>query len=260
GAARWVCAARDTLTCAPCGIGRNLRAQATIQLRGGAPHVVALIPVSTGVRSVGFLSISAPLASSVLDEWSRISGARVAAVDPSSPSPDPLTQVAHAFPHLELRVSSSLAAELATLAATRRHGALAGLVALTIALFITRLSARDFLRAIGELQSATEQVCRGDLEVRIRSTRTDEIGDVARLFDETLDRLSSSQQRLHSVQRIAHFGDWSADLERGFIDGSVEFANLLGLRGYGSRPLADFIDCFVGADRDQLKQHLARGL
>ena len=162
------------------------------------------------------------------------------------------------FPHLELRVSSSLAAELATLAATRRHGALAGLVALAIALYITRLSARDFLRAIGELQSATEQVCRGDLEVRIRSTRTDEIGDVARLFDETLDRLSSSQQRLHNVQRIAHFGDWSVDLERGFIDGSVEFANLLGLRGYGSRPLADFIDCFVDADRDKLKDHLAR--
>ena len=147
---------------------------------------------------------------------------------PSSP-PEPLIQVAHAFPRLELRVSSSLAAELATLAETRRHGALAGLVALAIALYISSWSARDFLRPIREIQWATEQVGRGDLEVRLRSTRTDEIGDVARVFDETLDRLRSSQQRLRNVQHIAHFGDWSADLERDVVEGSPEFENVLGL-------------------------------
>jgi diguanylate cyclase (GGDEF)-like protein len=251
------CVRVDKSTFARCDIGRNLRAQATIYLRDGAAQVLALIPVSTGARSAGFALISAPLASSVMDEWSRICGAQVVAVDPSS-SPDPPTQTAHVFPQLELRVSSSQAAEIATLAATRRHGALAGVVALVIALVITRWSARDFLRAIGELQWATERVCGGDLDVRIQSTRSDELGDVARLFDETLDRLSSSQQRLRNVQRIAHFGDWSADLERGFIDGSVEFVNLLGLRGFGSRRLADFIDCFVDADRGKLNDHLAR--
>src|SRR5262249_56690198 len=117
------------------------------------------------------------------------------------------------FPGLELRASSALGPELATLSETRRHGALAGLVALAIALYISGRSARGFLRPIGEIRWATEQVGRGDLEVRLRSTRHDEIGDVARVLDQTLDRLSSSQQRLRNGQSIAHFGDWSADLE-----------------------------------------------
>jgi diguanylate cyclase (GGDEF)-like protein/PAS domain S-box-containing protein len=238
---------------APCGSGREPRLEATIQQNDGAAQVLARVPISTGALLIG-----APLASAVLDGWSELTGARVTAADPSSPSEDPLAQVAHAFPGLELRVSSALAGELATLAATRRHGSLAGLVALLIALYISSWSARDFLRPIKKIQWATEQVGRGDLEVRLRSTRADEIGDVARVLDQTLDRLSSSQQRLRNVQHIAHFGDWSADPERDVVEGSPEFQKVVGLHAAGGWTVADFLHCFVGADRDKLEDRLTK--
>jgi len=242
---------------APCGSGTEPRPQATIRLSGGAGQILALVPIASAGRS-DLLLFASPLAGSVLEGWSDLAGAQVVAADPSSPAPDPLTQVAHAFPSLELRVSSSLLPELATLAQTRRHGALAGLVALAMALCISALTARDFLRPIREIQWATEQVGRGDLEVRLRSKRADEIGDVARAFDATLDRLSSSQQRLRNVQHIAHFGDWSADLERDVVEGSAEFENVLGLHGQESRRVADFLHCFAGADRDKLEDRLTK--
>ena len=206
------------------------------------------------------MSFSEPLAGPVLDRWSDLVGARVAAVVPGVESADPLFRVAHAFPRLELRVSTSLGPELATLAETRRHGALAGLVALAIALYLSKLSARDFLRPIGEIRRATEQVGQGDLTVRLRSTRTDEIGDVARALDDTLDRLRSSQQRLRNVQHIARFGDWSVDFEQELVDGSPEFENVLRLPApaEGGRKLGDFLHCFVGTDRDKLEDELRR--
>lgn len=151
----------------PCGSGREVRPEATLRLRDGAAQVLARLPISTGGES-GTLLIGAPLDSAVLDAWSETTGSRVSAADPGTASEDPLAEVAHEFPGVELRVSSSLAAELATLAATRRHGSLAGLVALLVALYISSWSARDFLRPIQRIQWATEQVGRGDLEVRLR--------------------------------------------------------------------------------------------
>jgi diguanylate cyclase (GGDEF)-like protein len=243
----------------PCRFGGDLRAQATIQPIGGEPHLIALVPIWNGAKRVGFLLAGEPLASAVLDGWSELVGARVAAVEPGTETDDPLVQVAHAFPNLDLRVSSSMRPELATLAETRRHGALAGLVALAVALYVSAMSARDFLRPIRQIHWAAEQLGRGDLEVRLRSTRSDEIGDVARVLDDTFDRLSSSQQRLRNVQRIAQFGDWSADLERGVVEGSHEFENLLGLPAApGERPLGDFLFCCVGADREKLEDRLTR--
>jgi diguanylate cyclase (GGDEF)-like protein len=250
----------DRPSFAPCAFGRDLRAQATIQHLGGVPHLLALIPVSSGGRRVGILFVSEPVTDAVLDGWSELVGARVSAVVAGVESEDPVAHVAHAFPALELRVSSSLGPELATLAETRRHGALAGLVALLIALYLSRLSARDFLQPIAEIRWVTEQVGRGDLDVRLRSTRADEIGDVARVLDDTLDRLRSSQQRLRNVQSIARFGDWSVDLERELVDGSPEFENVLRLPApaEGGRKLGDFLHCFVGTDRDKLEDHLIR--
>ena len=260
---------------ARCELGRDLRPQATIQflthalrseqMKGyapleGVPYVLVLVPVRSGWRPVGIVSFSEPLAEPVLDVWSDLVGVRVAVAEPGSESADPLFQVAHAFPGLELRVFSSLGAELATLAETRRHGALAGLVALAIALCLSKLSARDFLRPIAELRRATEQVGRGDLAVRLRSTRTDEIGDVARALDDTLDRLRSSQQQLRNVQHIARFGYWIVDLERKRVDGSPEFENVLKLPppDKGGRKLGDFLHCFVGTDCDKLEDQLKR--
>jgi len=247
-------------TFAPCAFGSDLHAQATIQEVGGSPQALALIPVSRDGRRVGLLIVSEALSDSLLDAWSELIGARVVAVATGAGSADPMGSVAHAFPGLDLRASSSLGPELATLAATRRHGAIAGLVALAVALYLSRLSSRDFLEPIGEIRRATEQVGRGDLDVRLRSKRTDEIGDVARALDETLDRLSSSQQRLRNVQGIARFGDWSADLERQLVDGSPEFDRVLGLHApaEGGRRLADFIHCFAGSDRDKLDDCLTR--
>jgi diguanylate cyclase (GGDEF)-like protein/PAS domain S-box-containing protein len=254
------CVGSDThASFAPCAFGAELRAQATVQELGGVAHALALVPVSSDGRRVGVVVASEVLAGA-LDGWSERVGARIAAVAPDVAPEDGLVRVAHAFPALELRASTSLGPEHATLAAARRHGALAGLVALAIALYLAKLSSRDFLEPIGEIQRVTEQAGRGDLDVRLRSRRSDEIGDVARALDATLDRLSSSQQRLRNVQSIAHFGDWSADLEHGIVDGSPEFERVLGLPvpGEQGRTVADFIHCFAGSDRDKLDDRLTR--
>ena len=105
----------SSATFAPCGFARDSGLQATILRSDGGADVVARIPISTGGGSAGALLIARPLAS-VLDDWSELTGEHVTAADPSAASEDPLSQVAHAFPGVELRVSSSLAAEFATLA------------------------------------------------------------------------------------------------------------------------------------------------
>ena len=212
----------------------------------------------TGGRRAGALLIAGPLASAIMDGWSELTGARVTAADPSAASADPLIQVAHAFPELELRVSSSLAAELATLAETRRHGALAGLVALVIALYYqlvvgAGLPAPDQQDPMGHRAGGPRR-SRGQAPIHAHRR------DRRRRARARSDARSSEQQPAAVAQCAAHCA--LRRLERrsraGRRRGISRVPEGNGSPRAGGWKLADFLHCFAGSDRDKLEDRLNR--
>jgi diguanylate cyclase (GGDEF)-like protein len=109
-----------------------------------------------------------------------------------------------------------------------------------------------------EIQWATEQVGRGDLEVRLRSTRADEIGDVAR--DAGSDARPAEQQPAAAAQRAAHRALRRLERRSRARRRRRLFRVPEGAGSAHSQRLevADFLHCFVGADRDKLEDRLIK--
>jgi diguanylate cyclase (GGDEF)-like protein len=137
---------------------------------------------------------------------------------------------------------------------------------------------RGVVRPILEIQHATERIGEGDFEHRLQSDRGDEIGDVARAFDEMLGRLRAyrsqverqheelassvamlreSEEQLARAQRLAHVGSWRVDLATGELEGSTEFRSIFGL-GDGAKPVEPSMafDAVHPDDRDGLRSAL----
>ncbi len=74
---------------------------------------------------------------------------------------------------------------------------LMALAALGVAL--SRGTATQISRPILDLSSAARRVAAGDLEVRVASQRTDELGVLARDFDEMVEELSVAHEQLESI-------------------------------------------------------------
>ncbi len=224
----------------------------------GTALASAAIPLRTGVHPVGWLIVAETLEPDLLAGWSDLVGMNVSIVDVGATHAQPLERAALRFGATEVRVSSSFAPEEEVLWMSRRNQALAGLVALLIALGMSAFATRDFLRPIHAIGEAARSVGRGDLEVRIDSQRGDEIGDVARVLDDTLERLRFSQQRLRNVQRVARFGDWSLDVARDVIEGSPEFEVTLGIASGEPLSMGAFLRRFPSSDREHLDAALRR--
>src|SRR5262249_36600344 len=130
--------------------------------------------------------------------------------------------------------------ERAALRHSRENLALAGAVSLALSLLASGLFARGFVRPIQAIQRATERIRRGDFATRIASARRDEIGDVARAFDDMLDHLQESRAQvaaplaeltrsrapLDNAQRRARLGSFEIDLATGAIEGSKQLRAL----------------------------------
>jgi len=243
----------------PCGSDAEPRS--TLHFFGDAAAVAVHVPLYTGERRVGALLTRVPLGLETLGDWSELVGAEVfvrADETPESRGEHDLLGRVRRFDGFEVGIRSSLAPELSALASARRDQLFAGYVALALALAMSALLARDFLRPIREIRKVTRQVGRGRLEARVGTLRGDEIGDVGRALDDTLDRLEHSQRRLRSVQRIARFGDWSADLEAGLVDGSPQFYRVLQLESEDPLEVEGFLGCFHLEDRERLERAMAR--
>ncbi len=226
---------------------------ATVALAAGEPRLVELhgrlyavvqVPLETAGRSVGSLVAAEAVGPDTLAAWSSLCGAEVTLDAAAAPSGDVLVAPVRPVGAEVLTVHSSLDAERAALANARGRLALAGSVALAVALLASTALARSLVHPIRAIQAAVDRVRNGDLGVRVRSIRTDEIGDVARGIDLMLENLRGSRaeldtrlQELHrsqlhlaKAQQLARVGSFDMDRKTLVIDGSAEFWAILGIQ------------------------------
>jgi len=204
----------------------------------GRPYAVVELPLETGGASLGSLVAVEPVTAETLGTWSALCGARIelAAHAVRGTSLERVVQPLGA--DLELRAVASLEAERDALAHSRVNLLAAGSVALVACFAASFFLSRGIVRPVLRIQAATERIAGGDFDVRTHSDRRDEIGDVARAFDDMLERLRlylselrRSRERLESAQRLARMGSWQVDLQSGELSGSAEFHAILGLEG-----------------------------
>jgi diguanylate cyclase (GGDEF)-like protein/PAS domain S-box-containing protein len=195
------------------------------------------LPLRTGRRLFGRLVAVEAIGEETVARWSRLCSARVSFAEAGSDDPEELTDVLLVIGDLEFRVSINLEAERRALANARRNFLTAGALALAFAFGASLLVARGFVRPIQDIQNATVMISTGNLDVRLDSDRSDEIGDVSRAFNhmldelqETLGELEESRAGLASAQRLAHLGNWTIDPASDRIHGSEEFRRIYGIR------------------------------
>lgn len=200
----------------------------------GGLFAATAIALETRGRLVGRLVAVEPVAAQTLEGWSELCGARLVATPGAAADPPGLVRVVRRLGALDLRLIASLDEERRALANARRSQLAAGAVALGLAFAASGLLAQGLVRPIRRIQDATERIARGDLRIRLRLDRRDEIGDVARGFDLMLDRLEhamgrlrESEAQLAGAQRLARLGSFSLDPESGKIDGSDELRRVL---------------------------------
>ena len=95
-----------------------------------------------------------------------------------------------------MRVVLSLAAEREALARSRRNLLLAGVLALAAAFGASVFLSRGLVQPILEIQQVAQRIGMGDLTVRIRSDRRDELGDVARAVAAMVEGLRATVGRV----------------------------------------------------------------
>lgn len=222
---------------------------ALLALEGRALAVTA-VSLRSDDQLIGRLIAVETISSELLAQWSELCGAEVSFRAPRQSSPGALDRVVRRLEGLELLVSASLAAEHAASAHSRHKLLTAGGIALALAFAVSIFVSRGLVRPILEIQGAIVRMGQGDLDVRTWSRRSDEIGDVARAFDQMLERLRGyrsqvdsqhrtlethvaelrgSREQLANAQQLAHIGSWHMDLESRELWGSDEFRSIFGL-------------------------------
>ncbi|QSQ21221.1 HAMP domain-containing protein [Pyxidicoccus parkwayensis] len=88
-------------------------------------------------------------------------------------------------------------------AITRMSAAVVGLVLLGVllALGLSQLVARDVIRRLDDLREATAALAAGDLERRVEEEEDDELGELARSFNEMASRTGAAQAELKEAVR-----------------------------------------------------------
>jgi diguanylate cyclase (GGDEF)-like protein len=233
---------------------------ATPILVAGVPYAVAVIPLNTGSRRVGRLLVAEAIGADLLEIWSSLCGAEVR-VDRVGPAGEPdLVQVAARFPTGNLWISSSLDTERSSLLRSRRNLLFSGLLALAAAFSASLGLARSLSRPLRAMQQAIDRIADGDLSTRLRIQRKDELGDVSTAFDSMLDQLDETRKRLRRVQQLARFGEWSARLDSGYVEGSPEFQRALGIppKAAIELSLAEMVERIHPEDRGALRREIER--
>ncbi|HKE13165.1 MAG TPA: HAMP domain-containing protein, partial [Myxococcota bacterium] len=175
--------------------------QAALLGQGGHPFAVIAIPLETGGQPLGHLVAFEPIGNELLGEWSGLVGADVQLQAPDQHADQGINTVVRDLGALQLRVAASLQAERDAIARSRSSLLLSGLLALCAAFVASLFLSRGLVRPILEIKRAAEQIGEGDLEVRVRSGRRDEIGQVARAFDLMLENLRDYRRQVDSQQR-----------------------------------------------------------
>jgi diguanylate cyclase (GGDEF)-like protein/PAS domain S-box-containing protein len=104
-----------------------------------------------------------------------------------------------------LRVTTSLAFARQRIEAARWETAVVAIVtSLVLGLAVVWLLRRQVIRPLHALEGVAERVRAGDNEARARFDGGDEIGSLARAFDQMTDRLSASLSRYRSLSAYYH--------------------------------------------------------
>jgi signal transduction histidine kinase/CheY-like chemotaxis protein/HPt (histidine-containing phosphotransfer) domain-containing protein len=206
----------------PSGLGAQ---QAALLGQGGHPFAAIAIPLETGGQPLGRLIAFEPISKELLAEWSGLVGADVRLQAPDQSADQGINTVVRDLGTLQLRVAASLQAERDAIARSRSSLLLSGLLALCAAFVASLFLSRGLVRPILEIKHAAEQIGEGDLEVRVRSGRRDEIGQVARAFDLMLENLRDYRRQVDSQQRTleAKVQQRTIELERA-SKGAMELA------------------------------------
>jgi len=182
--------------------GREKATTSLVALRG-VPYSMVNIPVQDDAQLVGGLVALEAISLAELSSWSRLCGARVT-VDDGAVS-DQLTSAFRSVGDLQFRVTISYDSERAALANSRTNAIVGGLAGLALATLASLLLARSLVRPILAIQAATERIAGGDLQFRLDSGRSDEVGDVARGFNLMLERLDQNiRERIRIENQISH--------------------------------------------------------
>ena len=169
--------------------------------RDGAAQAAIAVPIRNGDEEVGRLVAVEPIRESVLAHWADLCGADVSFEAATDLPPHAMARAVRNFDGLELRVAASLDAERAALAHARANLLLAGGVAFGLSLMASLFLARSWVRPILQIQHAALRLGGGDFEARLDSTRSDEIGEVARAFDWMGVRLLEYRRQVDEQQR-----------------------------------------------------------
>jgi methyl-accepting chemotaxis protein len=190
--------------------GEQVLAVASVPLVAGVPlgasvPLVASVPLGAG-EAIGRLVAAEPVGEARLAEWSALVGVAVRFSPREAREEGALEAVVRELGELELRVASPLEAERQALRRARGNLVLAGAIALAVALLGGHAAARRLVSPIERLKAAATRIGAGDLTVRLEIDRRDEIGDVARAFDEmgaalraTLGDVTNAADRLEST-------------------------------------------------------------
>ncbi len=202
--------------------------RAALVSQAGKVYAVVVTDLHTSAGRVGRMMAVERVVESILARWSELSGVDVRFAAPGARDPNALTRQARSLGDLDLVVVASLDAERAALKRSRMNLMAAGSIAVALSLVACTLLARGFVRPILAIQHATERIRRGDLGVRLKSRRRDEIGDVARAFDlmledldgsrreidQHLSELRRSRQHLAKAQEMARLGSFELDFDK----------------------------------------------
>jgi diguanylate cyclase (GGDEF)-like protein/PAS domain S-box-containing protein len=203
-------------------------AEATLFSSSDEVHTLVLIPLRTGEALVGGLVALEQVTPQLVAEWSNLSGGTINLAH-ATPGSD-LEAVVRRFPGVHVKVATTYDAERGVIRRARRNLAVSGLAVLVLALGASWLLARGFARPIVQMREATERLGKGQLDQRIELHRNDEIGQLAQAFNDLVQRLRESQERLRRAQRLARFGNWYLDSETRTVTSTPEVNRLFGLQ------------------------------
>jgi signal transduction histidine kinase/DNA-binding response OmpR family regulator/HPt (histidine-containing phosphotransfer) domain-containing protein len=209
-------------TLATSGLGER---QAALVSHGGRPFAAIAVPLESEGQTTGRLLAFEPIPEPLLREWSGLVGADVRLETPDQNARQGIDTVVRDLGGLQLRVASSLQAEAEAIARSRRSLLFSEVVALCAAFVASSFLSRGLVRPILEIKHAAERIADGDLEVRVRSGRHDEIGQVARAFDLMLENLRDHRRQVDSQQKTleAKVQQRTTELERA-SKGAMELA------------------------------------
>ncbi|HEX5053113.1 MAG TPA: EAL domain-containing protein [Planctomycetota bacterium] len=167
------------------------------------PHAVAYIPIRDGTRRRGSLVAVERVRPEERAAWSRLCRANVA-LGPAS-SAEQLSFALAPIGDLQLRVEAPFDLEDQALQRSRGNLLAGGMLGLALALAASILLARNLVRPIRAIQSATDRIGAGELGTRLDEGRNDEVGDVARSFNLMLDSLQRNMRdRAVFENQISH--------------------------------------------------------